>query len=131
MLVRRAGDGRKKKRANKTFKNFRGRAEKGDRAKGCAKGKGFSRFGDWEDKGMFPDGGEVRMGKGEVEKVGKEGDSFGTKLLQVEVSEAVRTKGRGALGRRNCARHHVVRKGREGVVDPQLVEFPDDSTRVR
>ena len=42
---------------DKSFKDLRGRAKKGNWAKGGTNIEGFVRLGDREDKGMFPDSG--------------------------------------------------------------------------
>ena len=64
VLGRGARKSRAKERKDKSFKDFRSRTEEGNRAEGSANVKGFVRLRDGEDKGVFPDGGEIRMGKG-------------------------------------------------------------------
>ena len=61
---------------DKSFKDLRGRAKKGDWAKGGTDIEGFVRLRDREDKGMFPDSGKIRMSKGEIKEVSEEGNTF-------------------------------------------------------
>ena len=46
----------------------------------------------------------------------------------MEVGKAVRTKGSGALGRRNRCSHHRIGEGSKIVVDGALLDLPDDLT---
>ena len=92
-----AGEVREKERADETFEDFRGWAKEGNgTVRGAEMGR-FTWFKDGKDKGMFPDSGKVSVGNRKVEEGGKIGDSKGAKVFEVEVSEAVRTKRRGAL----------------------------------
>ena len=52
-----AGEVGKKKRADESFEDFRGRAKEGNGTVRGAKVRGFTGLEDREDKGMFPDGG--------------------------------------------------------------------------
>ena len=87
---------------------------------------GFSRFRDREDKGMFPDSGKVSVGNREVEEGGEIGDSKGAKVFKVKVSEAVRTKRRGAFGRRDCLGHRRLRERHVGMVQFPRADFAND-----
>ena len=57
--------------------------------------EGLSRFGEGRNEGVFPDGGEVSMIGGEVKEGSKQGEGFRADMLQVDVREAIRAKGRG------------------------------------
>ena len=59
MLVRGSGKTEEDGRANKSFKELGGGAEKGDGAVRRREVGRFTRFRDGEDKGMLPDSGEV------------------------------------------------------------------------
>ena len=80
----------KNKGANKTFKEFRGGAKQRDGAERRGKVRGFTRFEDWEDEGLFPEGREVSRAKGKVEKFRKEGNAKGTKVFEMKVGEGIR-----------------------------------------
>ena len=87
-----------KKRADETFKDFRGRAKEGNGTVGGAEMGRFTWFKDGKDKGMFPNSGEVGMVKGKVEEGGKEKETVGAKVFEVESREVVRAKGGGVFG---------------------------------
>ena len=80
---------------------------------------------------MFPYGWEVRVGKGEIEEVGKERDTFRAKILQMEISQTVRANCCGASRGRDSSRHHRVVKGRERVIECSFVDATQDKARVR
>ena len=46
----------------------------------------------------------------------------------MEIGEAVRTKGSGALGRRNRCSHHGIGEGGKTVIERTLLDPPDDLT---
>lgn len=77
------------------LKDFDCRAKEGDWAVGGGKGRGFARFEEGDDGGFFPNGGDVGVGNGEVEKGGEEGDAIWTKVFEVQDVEIVRTSGSG------------------------------------
>ena len=62
MLKRRARKRGAKEGKDKSFKDFRVGTKEGDWAEGSTNVKGFVRFRDREDEGVFPDRGKIRMG---------------------------------------------------------------------
>ena len=91
MLEGRASKMGKNEGANQAFKKFRGRAKQGNRSEGGTKVRGFARFKDREDEGLFPKGREVSRAKGEVEEVSQERNSKRAKVFEVKVGERIGT----------------------------------------
>ena len=70
MLMRRARKMLQELRTDKAFEKFRSGTEERNRTVGRREVKRLTRFRDREDKGMFPDSGDVSRIKGEVEEGG-------------------------------------------------------------
>ena len=91
---------------------------------GGAKVKGFAGFGDGDNEGTFPDGGEVGVGDGEVEEGAEEGDAFGAQLPEMKVRQAVGTGGRRILDSTDCIGNIFLRERGVRVVEGELADFP-------
>ena len=83
------------------LKNFGSGTQERDRAIRNTKVRGLIGFKDREDKGMFPDSGEVSMVEGEVKKRSKEEKTLGTEVFQMKVRKAIGTKSRRVFRKTN------------------------------
>ena len=74
------GERRREEGKNKTLKDLRGRAKEGDGAVRGGDRGGFTGLRDGNNKGLFPNRGEVRGLDREVKKRGEVGDGTSTKV---------------------------------------------------
>ena len=93
MLGRGAGEMRKEEGADETLEDLGGGAEQRDGAVRGADAEGFSWFGDGDDEGSLPDGGEVGVREGEVEEGGEERDAFASQLAEMKICQTVGADG--------------------------------------
>ena len=82
----------------------------------------FVRFEDREDKGVFPNSGEVSVVKGKVEEGGEEEETVGAKVFEMEVREVVGTESGGVF--REFDGVGGVGDGERGVIGDEF-EFVD------
>ena len=62
---------------------------------------GFVGFENREDKGMFPDSGQVGMVKGKIIEGREEKETFRANIFKMKRGEVIRTKGRRVFGGAN------------------------------
>ena len=90
VLMWRAREVLKELWTDETFEEFGGWAEERNGTIRRGEVKGFARFRNREDKGVFPDSGKVSRVEGKVEEGGEEGEGFGTKVFEVKIRQVVR-----------------------------------------
>ena len=78
MLMRRTRKSQEEVRTDEALEDLRCGTEERDRAVRGGEVRGLTRFGDRDDKGLFPDRGNITGIKGEVEEGGEEEKTFGT-----------------------------------------------------
>ena len=113
---------------DEAFEKFGGRAEERDGAVGRREVKRLTRFRDREDKGVFPDSGDISRVKGEIEEGSEEGKGLGTEVFKMKVAKVIGAKGGGVFKEFDSVSGLLDSKGRKIGIKRAFMDGADNFT---